>query len=83
MKIQPTENRILVRIRELNDSAIHIPDSARVNPYGEVIAVGLGVEGIEIGDKVLFMPSAQPIGLEQNGELVYVLPAASIFAKYV
>lgn len=83
LQIQPTENRILVRLKDLNKTGLHIPDSAKVNPYAEVIAIGPDVNGINVGDKVLFLPSAQPIGLEQNDETVYVIPATTVFAKYV
>lgn len=58
MNFQPLGKRVLVeRVEETKTTAsgIIIPDNAKEKPLsGEVKAVGSEVEGIKVGDKVVF-----------------------------
>lgn len=58
MNFQPLGKRVLVeRVEETKTTAsgIIIPDNAKEKPLsGEVKAVGAEVEGVKVGDKVVF-----------------------------
>jgi len=65
-------------------SGITLPDTAQVQPYGEVLAVGPQCTIAAVGDHVLFMPDCGPIGFRNaNSEAeVFIIPEGSVFAKY-
>ncbi|MBR8462159.1 co-chaperone GroES [Campylobacter sp. faydin G-105] len=67
MNFQPLGKRVLVeRVEETKTTAsgIIIPDNAKEKPLsGEVKAIGAEVEGIKVGDKVVF---AKYAGTEIN-----------------
>lgn len=52
MKITPFGHRILVK--PVEKKQILVSDDGTLNEYGEVIAVGSGVNTIKIGDRVGF-----------------------------
>lgn len=91
-KIQPLEDRVVVRPSEANEEmrgGLYIPDTAKEKPtQGEVIAVGPGrfekgervPVDIKVGDKVLYGKySGTQITLD--GEEVMILKASDVLAK--
>lgn len=91
MAIQPTEDRVLVRIEkqeEKNEMGLIIPDTAKEKEQeGVVVAVGPGrlIDGkyvelnIKPGDKVFF-GRQQGVEIKDNGETLYLFGANSIWA---
>lgn len=86
MTIQPAPHKILVRMHDLDtttDIRIVLPETvAKLNPYGEVLAVGVDCANTSIGDKVLFMPAAA-VGLRHNNEEVFLVDEGSVIGKYI
>lgn len=91
-KIQPLEDRVVVRPSEANEEmrgGLYIPDTAKEKPtQGDVIAVGPGrfekgervPVDIKVGDKVLYGKySGTQITLD--GEEVMILKASDVLAK--
>ncbi|MBR8463724.1 co-chaperone GroES [Campylobacter sp. faydin G-24] len=75
MNFQPLGKRVLVeRVEETKTTAsgIIIPDNAKEKPLsGEVKAIGAEVEGIKVGDKVVFAKYAgTEINLDDKAYLV-------------
>jgi len=58
MVFKPLGNRVLIEREEESNttlSGIIIPDSSKVKPLnGKVLSIGSEVEGIEVGDTVVF-----------------------------
>lgn len=82
MNFQPLGNRVLVeRVEETQTTAsgIIIPDNAKEKPsQGNIVAVGNDVEGISVGDTVVFGKySGNEITLE--GKEYLIMDADDIF----
>lgn len=82
MKLQPTQNYVLIRIHDqARDSSIILPEGTQFKPYGEVVAFGPDVTAdIDAGDKVHFIPSAL-IGYDETEKLCFIAEP-SILAIY-
>lgn len=81
MKIQPTENRLLVRMNNIDPKAgLILPDGVDNNPHAEVLAVGPTVKTTKVGAKCLILPNALTIGLEHDNEKVFIINETSILA---
>lgn len=67
MILKPYGNRLVVKRTEAEKQGlIHIPDQAKkISLKGEVLAVGAGVDWVEVGDMVLFARYS-PYDIEQN-----------------
>src|ERR1700758_1642534 len=96
MKLQPLEDRIVVRPSEAEEttaSGLVIPDTAKEKPQqGEVLAVGPGRRAentgelipldVAIGDKVVYSKSAAT-EFTVDGEELLILTSRDVLAKVV
>lgn len=83
MKIQPTFKHILIKlVNEHVDSGLVLPEGTRLNPYGEVLAIGPDVTTCTVGDKLLFMPE-HAIGFNEGEDEVFIINEGVVFGKYV
>ena len=85
-RIQPHRNHVLVQLHDgREDQLVVLPDTAKhqANPFGLVIAVGEGVEAVESGDKLIFMPNAMLIQIVFEQEKFVFVKADQILGKYV
>lgn len=93
MKLQPLEDRIVVRVSEAEEttaSGLVLPDTAKEKPQqGEVLAVGpgrFGDEGdripleIEVGDVVIYSKYGGT-EIEVDGEEYLILSSRDVLAK--
>jgi len=86
MNLQPLNDNVLLKIEEKEyktSGGIYIPDSAREN-LNEGIIVALprgGVEGLAIGDKVIFKAhTGEEVTIE--GHRLRFVPSGDLLAKY-
>lgn len=83
MKIQPTQNNLLVEMHDVQtDSKIHLPDSAKRFPHGLVIAKGPDCKFCNVDDRVLFLPD-NLLGFETTEGPKYILNEGSVLGKYI
>jgi len=81
MKITPTTNFCLVRMRDLyTHNAIKLLEGVKIEPYGEVVATGPDCKTAKVGDKVLFVPEAYVAGFDQGNDERFIISEGSIFA---
>lgn len=83
MTIQPTDNKVLFQLVETYKSDIVLPDTATIQPHGEVVAVGPDVKGISVGDRVLFNPNALICAIDHGSETLHFLNEGTIIGKYI
>lgn len=94
MKLQPLEDRIVVKSAEAEEttaSGLVIPDSAKEKPQqGEVLAVGPGRIGddneriemeIQVGDTVVYSKYGGT-EIEVDGEELLILSSRDVLAKF-
>lgn len=80
MKITPTQQFLLIKMRDLNaDNKIVLPEGVQRHPHGEVLATGPDCKFCVVGDLVLFLPQ-NLIGFEHTKE--FILPESAVFGKY-
>lgn len=83
MKVQPLSDYLLVRIHEQErESGIIVPDQIKLDPYGEVLAVGMAVKHTSLNDKVVFH-AGNGTRISQDGEQLVLVQESSCIAKYV
>ncbi len=79
--IRPLLDRVLLKVPEPGTTAggIHIPTGAMPEaPEGIVVSVGPKVEGLAEGDRVIFMPRAMGIHINDGEEKLWMCGAADI-----
>jgi hypothetical protein len=84
--IIPHIGHVLVRLHDgRKDALVLLPDSAKnqVNPFGLVISVGEEVDGVYVGDKLIFTPNAMLIQIVHNDERFVFVKKDFILGKYV
>jgi len=85
--LQPLNDNVLLKLNdseERTSGGIYIPESARERPdEGEVVALPQGgVEGVAIGDRVIFKAHAcEEVRL--GGQRFRLVPSGDLLAKYV
>ncbi len=76
MKITPAKNHIQLKIEEATAGILDTSSANISVEYAEIIAVGEGVEGYKVGDKVFFKSWAVDI-ITFEGERYYFLDIAT------
>jgi NADPH:quinone reductase-like Zn-dependent oxidoreductase len=80
MKITPTSNFCLVRMRDLyTQNLIKLLEGVKIEPYGEVVAVGPDCKTVKVGDRVLFVPEAYVAGFDQGNDERFIISEGSVF----
>lgn len=75
MKLKPLEDRIIVKIAEVKtrtDGGLYIPETAQTKTTNGVVThVGSAVEGISVGDEIIYDKFAgAPIQFEKENYLI-------------
>jgi hypothetical protein len=84
--ITPHIGHVLVQLHEgRKDALVVLPESYKnqINPFGLVISVGDQVEGVKVGDKLIFTPNAMLIQIVHNDERFVFVKKDFILGKYV
>lgn len=72
VSIQPMADYIVVKLDEAaakTASGIYLPDSAKEKPKdARVVAVGKNIQGLKIGDKVIYKNSYEATDVKQGKE---------------
>lgn len=80
MKITPTTNYCLVRMRDrYTNNVVKLLEGVKIEPYGEVVAVGPDCKIVKVGDNVLFVPEAYIAGFDQGADERFIISEGSVF----
>lgn len=83
--VEPMANHIVVQAEQAANktaSGLYLPDNAKEKPkVAKVVAVGAQVEGIKVGDKVIYQNEYEATTVKVGGEEYTVVFGKNVIAK--
>ena len=76
MNIKPAQNKIYLKIEKPTAGSLDLSSKPTVVEYGEVISIGEGVSGVNVGDKLFVKAWALDV-ITFNKEVYYFIDVAS------